>query len=484
MQKGLREQENYLINNYRIKRFGKKILVVTDDGSWLFLDRGDFKLLRLNKVKENQRLFRLLEEKGIIIDKKSIGKVLDRVRKKYDFLWQGTALHIVIPTLRCNQKCIYCHASSKSIEARDYDMDKKTAKRVVDFIFQSPSYYITIEFQGGEPLLRFDIIKHIIEYAQKVNKNYQKRLLFSLVTNFSLMDEEKLDYLIKNRVGICTSLDGHEFLHNKNRPSDSSQGSYSYAVKWIKRLQKEYKTRRIDDRKAGAIITITRSSLSYYKEIADEYIRLGLQEIFLRFLNNLGDARPLWSKINYSAEEYIKFWKKSLDYLIKENKKGKKIREWLTWTMLRKIVQQEEPNYFEQRSPCGAAIGQLTYNYNGDIYSCDEGRMFGEDIFKLGNVKRGSYKKIIGSNKTCSLIAASTNYTQICDNCAYMPFCGLCPVCNYAEQGSIIGKISETNRCKIYKAQFDYIFEGLQKEDSEKIFNNWLKKFDVKRRLT
>ncbi len=465
----------YELNHYRFKEVNKNYLVTTDDGSWIVLSSKEFKALKTNKIKGD--LFSKLEDAGIIITEKNREQIINRLSIKYDFLFQGTALHIVIPTLRCNFNCIYCHSSSKPLTAKEYDMDEKTAKAVVDFIFQSPSHYITIEFQGGEPLLRFDIVKYIIEYAKKVNKDYNRDLVFTLVTNFSLMDEEKLNFLIENEVGICTSLDGSISLHNRNRPFMKDKESYSFVEKWVNRLHEEYLKRKITNRRANALITITKDSLSKHKEIIDEYVRLGLNDIFLRFLNNLGDARPVWSNISYTPEEFIEFWKKSIDYIIELNKKGVLIREWFSWIILQKLIIGIEPNYFEQRSPCGAVIGQLAYNYNGDIYSCDEARMVGEDIFKLGNVNENPYRNITTSQQSCALITSSINDTQICDFCAYKPYCGLCPVCNYAEHGSIISNILCTARCKIYKAQFDYIFEKIIKDkEAYGIFRNWLDK--------
>jgi radical SAM protein with 4Fe4S-binding SPASM domain len=314
-----------------------------------------------------------------------------------------------------------------------------------------------------------------VEYAKKLNRKHQRDLVFRLVTNLSLMDDAKLDYLIEEGVGICTSLDGSRKLQEKNRNSLCKESSYDIAVKWLRRIDSEYKKRNVQDRVINALVTITRHSLPYWKEIIDEYAEVGFRQIHLRFLNNLGDARPLWSEISYTPEEFIDFWKKSVDYLIKRNNEGIRLKEWLVWIMLRKIINMEEPNYLEMRSPCGAAIGQLAYNYNGDMYTCDEARMVGGDIFRLGNVKNSSYKQIGTSNKVCNILASSVNDTQICDACVYKPFCGICPVCNYAEQGSIIGKITETARCKIYKAQFDYIFSKLKNDDDAKrVFMNWL----------
>lgn len=471
-----KDVKGYIINNCRTKRLKNDFLVTTDHGSFLFLNEKQYNMLRLGKIKQGTPLFNLLKEKGIILTNDNIKQVIEDFRQKNAFLFEGTSLHIVIPTLRCNHRCVYCQASSKAQNSKSYDMDKETARKTVNFIFQSPSPCITIEFQGGEPLLNFEIVCYIVDYANKLNEKHKKDLLFALVTNLALMDDEKLDYLVKNNVGICTSLDGPVELHNKNRRSLCKEDSYSFVSRGIKKTRQEYKKRKIKRARANALITVTKASLDYPKEVVDEYVKFGLKDIHLRFLKNLGDARPVWSKISYSTEEFIDFWKKALDYVLELNKKGTFIREQTVVIMLKKIFDKVDPGYLDLRSPCGAAIGQAVYNYNGDIYMCDEARMIGEDIFKIGDVKKDCYRDTLTSPRVCAIVASSINDTQACDSCVFKPYCGLCPVCSYAEQGNIIAKIPQTNRCKIFKAQFEYIFEKLHDNRTKKIFLDWIKR--------
>lgn len=470
------DNKNYLINNYRFRQFGGKYLVTTDDGSWVFATNEEFGNLKKDLIEKDSEFFKKLEEKGIVITDKNKQEIIERIKKRYGFLYQGPSLHIVIPTLRCNQKCIYCHASSKSLNEKNFDMDEKTAKKTIDFIFQTSSEYVAIEFQGGEPLLNFGIVRYMIHYAKKLNKKYKKNLIFQIVSNFSLLNEEKLNFLIDEEVGICTSLDGPDFLHDKNRPLIGNSKSHFFVKKGIQNLIKKYNEQNIKNKRANALITITKDSLEYPKKIIDEYLGLGLEEIHLRFLNNLGDARPIWDSISYSDKEFIEFWKKSIDYILNINKKGTFFRERTCLIILKKILTEVDPNFLEMRSPCGAVTGQLSYTPNGDIFSCDEARMVGEDLFKLGNVRENTYNEIISSNQTCSLISSSINDCQICDFCVYKPYCGVCPVCNFVEQGSIIAKIPATPRCKIYKAQFTYLFEKLQDPENKKIFLDWISK--------
>jgi len=445
---------DYTINNYRAKKISDKYFVTTDHGSYCVLSEEEFKKLKQNNI--DDELKEKLEEKEIILSERNLNEAVRLTRNRNNFLFSGTSLHIIVVTLRCNMKCVYCHASSKDINDKGFDMNKETAKKTVDFVFQTPNNNITIEFQGGEPLLNWDVVKYIIEYAEEKNKQLKKNMITTIVTNLTEMDEKKMNYIIEHNIDVCTSLDGPKELNDHNRKF-IHQSSYEQVVKWIKRFNEEYQKRNIENRRINALVTLTKKSLSYPKEIVDEYIRLGLRDIHLRFLNNLGVAKKAWTNINYSVKEYLNFWKKAVKYIDELKKQGKDINERIISIMTNKIQNEYDPNYLDLRSPCGAAIGQLTYNYNGDIYTCDEARMIGEDLFLLGNVKIDKYKNIVTSDRACATVAASINDQYICNDCAYKPYCGICPVCNYAEQGSVIGKITQTDRCKIFMEQFDWV---------------------------
>lgn len=452
----------YIINNYRARKLDSKYFVTTDHGSYCILSEQEFKNLKQNNL--SKELVNKLEEKEILLNSVNMDEAVRLTRNRNHFLFSGTSLHIIVVTLRCNMNCIYCHASSKGADEKEFDMDKETAKKTVDFIFQSPNKAITVEFQGGEPLLNWDIVKYIVEYAKEKNKAAKKDLEINIVTNLTTIDEDKMNYLIDNNLGICTSLDGPKEVHDYNRIY-SKGSNYEQVVSWIQRFNEEYKKQGLKNKRINALVTLTRKSLDYPKEIIDEYIKLGLSDIHLRFLNKLGIAKQAWPKINYSVDEYLHFWKKSVSYIEELKKQGKYLNERIAAIMFNKINDEFDPNYLEMRSPCGAAIGQLAYNYNGDIYTCDEARMIDDDLFRLGNVKNDAYKNIVTCDKACAVINASINDQYICDNCAYKPYCGICPVCNYAEQGNVIGKITQTDRCKIFKNQFDWVVR-------EKFINN------------
>ncbi|MCQ5078170.1 His-Xaa-Ser system radical SAM maturase HxsB, partial [Alistipes putredinis] len=83
-------------------------------------------------------------------------------------------------------------------------MTKKTAKKVVKTIFQSPSPFIKKEFQGGDPSTDFEMVKYIIEEAewQKLFKN--RELDFVICTNLTFLNEDMVKYLKKHKCMIST----------------------------------------------------------------------------------------------------------------------------------------------------------------------------------------------------------------------------------------------------------------------------------------
>jgi len=441
---------DFTFNLYRERRIGDKHLITTDHGSFSILDGEGYS--RLKKGKIDGELFEELEKKEIILTANNILDAEQNLRKRNSFLFFGTSLHIIIPTLRCNMKCVYCQAASEKQDSLGFDMDKDTADKTLEFINQSPSTKKTIEFQGGEPLLNWPIVEYIIK---KTSDKKKEGLRTTIVTNLTLMTEERMKFLIDNDVIVCTSLDGPKEVHDQNRPLIGGS-SHDLVVRWIKRFNEAYRERGSKNN-VNALVTLTKHSLSFPKEIVDEYVLLGMHDIHLRFLNNMGIASKKWPMISYSEEEYLRFWKTSVGYIKELNNKGITIRERMADILIRSLTLPYHPGYLDLRSPCGAVIGQLVYNHNGDIYSCDEARMVGDDIFKLGNVKIAKYSEITTCDKACALVSSSINDAYTCSQCAYKPYCGVCPVVNFAEKGSIVTNISETSRCKIFMEQFDWI---------------------------
>jgi His-Xaa-Ser system radical SAM maturase HxsB len=348
-------------------------------------------------------------------------------------------------------------------------------------VMNSPSDSVTIEFQGGEPLANWEVVKHVVEYAGGKARANGKRVMFSLVSNLSLMDDEKLDYLVKNRVQISTSLDGPKFLHDKYRRL-SGGSAYDEVTTWMQKINKAYGEAGLDPQlyHVEALATITKEHLEHPKELVDEYVAQGCRAVFLRPLNPFGFAKTTGAKVGYGAPEFLAFYRKALDYILELNRNGTEILERLAAIFLTKILTPDDPNYMDIRSPCGAGIGQIAYNHDGSIFTCDEGRMvyqMGDEAFKIGQVDTMTLREVVTSETVKSIALASClDSIPGCATCAYKPFCGTCPVINYGEQGNIFPQNPTNTRCAIYMGVQDRLFEILGGDDAKarECFENWV----------
>jgi len=467
------------VSDFRYKKIGRKYLLTNLYGAYIFLTEKEFNIFLEGALSEKDTIYWELQRLGFIKDNIDFENIIEKCRVKNKSLNQGPSLHIMVVTLRCNHNCVYCHASAQNANKSEYDMSKNTAKKSIDLIFDGPSKNIAIEFQGGEPMLNWEIIQYTVEYSKKKAKKNDINLELRLISNLSLMTDEKLKYCYDNEIGISTSLDGPEFLHNKNRTLTRGN-SHKKTVEWFKKATKLYKVSRdeVENFLPGAILTVSKESLKYPKEIVDEYISHGINTIFIRHLNPYGFAENAKEKIYYTADDYIKFYLKALDYIIELNKKGIEMKEMMASFMLMKILLNEDPNYLELRSPCGAGIGQIAYNYNGDVYTCDEGRLLsemGDDSFKIGNVFENKYEDLVDNDVVKSVCSASClDAIPHCSDCVFNPYCGVCPIYNYSVQGNLFGQMPSNDRCKINMAIFEHLFKRMEDEEVKAIFYNWV----------
>lgn len=473
-------------NLFRYRKVGSRYVVTNDHGAYSLLDDQQLDLLVSGRIKRGTSLFDEMKAKGFLLDDEDIDRIAADYDRKVGYLYRGPVLHILVVTLRCNQVCRYCQASRASMKETETDMSIPTSEKIVDMIMRTPSDTLTIEFQGGEPLANWDVVKHVIEHALMKGEEAGKRIMFSLVSNLSMMDEDKLAWLLDHKVQISTSLDGPRKLHDDNRKM-AGGSSYDETVKWMQRINQAYLEAGMDPTlyHVEALATITRRHLEHPKELVDEYIAQGCRAIFLRPLNPFGFAKSKVDKNGYSGREFLEFYFKTLDYILEKNREGFEILERLAAIFLTKILTPDDPNYLDIRSPCGAGIGQIAYNYDGSIFTCDEGRMvyqMGDDVFKVGEAGTSTLEEVVTHDTVKSIAMASTlDSIPGCAQCAYKPYCGTCPVYNYAEQGNIFPQNPTNDRCVIYMGIQDRLFEYLMEanEETAKIFHHWV---DVKDR--
>lgn len=130
-------------------------------------------------------------------------------------------------TSECSLRCSHCNIdkSSKLV------LSKEMAFRAVDLLLTSKGKYKRLELYGGEPFLRFKLLRDVVDYAFKKALLYKKEISVNISTNATIITEEILNWLKKKSVIIAVSFSGNPFSHNFNRRFENSMGSYEVVVR-------------------------------------------------------------------------------------------------------------------------------------------------------------------------------------------------------------------------------------------------------------
>ena len=191
-------------------------------------------------------------------------------------------------------------------------------------------------------------------------------------------------------------------------------------------------------------MTTTEASLGRAAEIIDTYAGLGLRGVFLRPISPYGFALRSRGGANYDVGRWLEFYERGLDHIVELNRQGVPIVEIYASIIAKKMLTNDDPGYVDLTSPAGIGIGALVYNYDGDVYACDEGRMLAE----MGDqhLPARQRARLTPTRTSCSPTALlnplSESFTlsaPMCTTCAFEPYCGADPVFHHATMGDFTG---------------------------------------------
>jgi His-Xaa-Ser system radical SAM maturase HxsB len=457
-------------------------LVVNEVGEFIVLNSVDFHDFVDHRMAPSAPVYAQLKARHFLTDRSSsglFGVLAAKYRTKKSFLEGFAKLHIFVTSLRCNQSCSYCQVSRKEEMTSSFDMTGETLRRSIDLMLASPASAVTMEFQGGEPLLNFDLLQEAVCYAKE--RNPGKRIEFVVCTNLSRLADHHLDFFKEHNVQISSSLDGPAYLHDRNRRIGGTS-SHEIVTRNIRRAQEA-----LGKQSVSCLMTTTRESLRFAREIVDEYLRLDLGSIFLRDLNPYGYALKTGKAIGYSTAEFLRFYKEALAYIISLNRNGTTFSEAFSALVLRKILTPWPTGFVDLQSPCGAGFGVVVYNYDGSVYASDESRMLaemGQPIFRMGSVLEDGYTDIFYGETMQMLAEAGCNESLPgCSDCAYQPYCGADPVRHYSTQGDVFGHRPTSGYCQKNRGVISHLFDLLLNADDDlhRIFWAWINREDVNR---
>lgn len=439
------------------------LLVTTRHGGWIILSEEEYNRLKFKAIVRDSELFRTLEEVGIILTERSIKKIVRALAQRHQFLFRYPGLNIVIITDKCNLNCLYCHPDARPEKE---EMDEKTARKVLDFIFTTPLRGLHFNIEGGEPLLRWEFIKFLYAEAQKRAQAKGIRLHFSFGTNLNLMNEKIARELAERKgMSVCTSLDGPKELHDLQRPRLGGGGSYDQTVYWMKRLNNEF------EKKIHALPVVTKLSLRFGPEaLVDEYLKMGQEMVFFKPFRPTGRALLNLKELEMEPEDFYNFWQRGAEYCLDLNKKGKKIRERNTVYFLENILSNSPVGSMCHRKPCGAGLSQLAYKTDGTICGCDGARS--EKFLDLGHVDSDDFSTIRA--KSLPLIGISLDSVPFCSSCPFIAYCNFCFIETWIQENIIFPKIPRSFECKWRKKAFRFLFKKFLDKDQAQILQSWI----------
>jgi His-Xaa-Ser system radical SAM maturase HxsB len=459
---------------FRFTRLNGKELIVNEAGEYLFAPPGTVRALVEGQMDSASVLYKDLKAKQVLFDDSS-SALLDilatKYRTKFGDIVGGTKLHIFVITLRCEHSCHYCQVSRQTTSRGEYDMSRETADRSIALMMDTPAIHVTLELQGGEPLLAFDTIQYIVPRAKKQATLCGKTLNIVVTTNLACVTDEMIEYFREEGLKVSTSLDGPAFLHNQNRPRPGGD-SYERAIEGIERCRE-----KLGFGNVAALMTTTAASLDHVTEIIDEYVSRNFHSIFLRPISPYGFAVKTNRRTGYDMGKFLDFYKNGLSHILKVNREGYHLAEVYTQILLTKILTPHGTGYVDLQSPAGAAWNVLVYNYNGDIFASDESRMLAEMqdwTFRLGNVHRDTRHSLLTSEPALRMFEAACNQTLPgCSDCALQPFCGADPVYHHATQGDMFGHRPSSGFCQRNMEIIRHLFGMIEANDKEIMRTLW-----------
>lgn len=471
--------EQYSLLPFRFHRLNpEKEVLVNEVGDHLIVPAGTAEKIATKAISksEDEVLYADLIA-NFFISEESIPPLLDilatRYRTKKSFLDHFTALHIFVISLRCEHTCHYCQVSRVSENKAAFDMSHDHIDKGIEMMMRSPNPEITMEFQGGEALLAFDKIKYAVERSNRLAEEKGKRINFVICTNLAIITEEILNYCKDKHILISTSLDGPDYIHNKNRRRHGNN-SYELAINGIA-LSRNI----LGFDKVSALMTTTNLSLDFPIEIVDEYYKRGFRNIFLRPISPYGFAKHNNKKNKYETDQFLKFYKIALQHIIDYNLKGHYFREDYATIILKKILTPFPVGYVDLQSPAGLINSVIVFNYDGKVYATDESRMLAEMkdyTFQLGDLEKNTYEEIFYGDKAIEIAQAWSNESLAgCSDCAFQLYCGADPVHHHSTQGDMYGFRPTSTFCQKNMEIIRHLLELMDtRPEIKPVFYKWI----------
>jgi uncharacterized protein len=291
--------------------------------------------------------------------------------------WGITNIALLVAQ-ECNMRCAYCYGEGGGYGEKGGMMAEETALKAVDWLMQNSrnARKLNISFFGGEPLLNFPLIQKVVAYAKEKTKEIEAVISFGITTNATLLSDEIISFMIREKMSLLVSFDGPREIQNTQRPFIDGSGSYETVSANIRKLLEAYP--RIA---ARAIVHGNADPLE---------IEAGMREVGLTsFL--IGPSSPVIPTAGRVRETTaVEAQEQPIEPMIALLRKagadlvcaikGRRV-EYNTVASLAKMLVYRRKKYFG----CGVGKGMAGISVSGDIYPCH--RFVGRKDARMGNIE-------------------------------------------------------------------------------------------------
>ncbi len=277
----------------------------------------------------------------------------------------------------CNLACNYCYATDGTYGDAGF-MSTKVAQDSVEFLFREAkdADNLQVTLFGGEPLMNYTLIKEVVDYVEKRAAQLGKKAGFSVTSNATLLDEEKVRFLNEHGIGIQLSIDGPKDVHDAQRPfgNGSGESSYDAVRRGIDALFDHYTVKHV-----AARVTLTRLNTDIIRTFYHLRDDVGFTEV------GFGPASTLERRLDLATPELMGVFDKFQElgrHYIEEAARG----DYHGFSNLSNVLQIIQSGDVKTHA-CGAGYGMTGVGTDGTLYPCH--RFVGMKGFEIGDVENG-----------------------------------------------------------------------------------------------
>lgn len=369
----------------------------------------------------------------------------------------------------CNLGCRYCFFLSKEklYPARESPlMDEETLESYIRQLLESSAGRdVEVAWQGGEPTLRgLQFFARSVALARRYRKP-QQRILHTLQTNGTLIDDEWAAFLKKNDYLVGLSIDGPRAMHDAYRIDKKGVGTFDDVIRaW-------YILRR-HDVAVNVLCTVHAANADHPLEVY-RFFRDELQAQYIQVIPIVERATPEtialanhgWGGPSGTDRPLYKQQGGLVtDRSVRPEQFGRFLigifDEWVRRDVGKVYVTTFDValgSWLGRHNACIVSPtcgGSLVMGHRGDVYSCDH---FVEPDYHLGNIKQTPLRTLVASEKQRRFGAAKyQTLPKYCKECPVLFACyGECPRNRFSRTPD--GEEGLNYLCAGYRAFFTHI---------------------------